>query len=50
VLDPFCGTGRAITEAVRLGRSGLGFEVSKEYAVAAQRSAAEALAAGSDGE
>jgi site-specific DNA-methyltransferase (cytosine-N4-specific) len=29
VLDPFCGTGVAVAAALRLGRYGLGFEVSR---------------------
>jgi site-specific DNA-methyltransferase (cytosine-N4-specific) len=44
VLDPFCGTGRAVIEALRLGRSGLGFEVYEAYAAAAKRRVADALA------
>jgi DNA modification methylase len=38
VLDPFCGTARAVIEAVELGRRGLGFEVSGSYAAAAKSS------------
>jgi DNA modification methylase len=37
VLDPFCGTGRALSEAVRLGRSAIGFELAETYAMAARR-------------
>ncbi len=44
VLDPFCGTGRAVAEAVRLGRRGVGFEISAEYAAAACRQLAKVLA------
>ena len=32
VLDPFCGTGRAVAEAVKAGRRGIGFELSDKYA------------------
>lgn len=39
VLDPFCGTGRAVIEAGRVGRRGLGFEISGAYAVVASSSA-----------
>jgi DNA modification methylase len=35
VLDPFCGTGRALVVAVETGRRALGFEMSHEFAVAA---------------
>jgi DNA modification methylase len=38
VLDPFCGTGRALVEAVRSGRRALGFELSPQFALASQRS------------
>jgi site-specific DNA-methyltransferase (cytosine-N4-specific) len=31
VLDPFCGTGRALVEALTGGRCGLGFELSEQY-------------------
>lgn len=32
VLDPFCGTGTAVIEALRTGRRGIGFELSSDYA------------------
>ncbi len=32
VLDPFCGTGRALTEALQSGRRSLGFELSESFA------------------
>lgn len=32
VLDPFCGTARALTVAASVGRKGLGFELNPEYA------------------
>jgi len=31
VLDPFCGTGRALTVAYEVGRSAIGFELSHTY-------------------
>lgn len=34
VLDPFCGTGRALSVAMKHGRQALGFEVSPGYAAA----------------
>lgn len=36
VLDPFCGTGRALAVALDTGRSALGFEISREYAKTAR--------------
>ncbi len=44
VLDPFCGTGRAVVEALRLRRRGLGFELSTSYAATAQQHLTTALA------
>jgi site-specific DNA-methyltransferase (cytosine-N4-specific) len=44
VLDPFCGSGRAVVEAVKCGRQGLGFESQKTYAAEARRSLRRALA------
>jgi DNA modification methylase len=35
VLDPFCGTGRALTVALDTGRRALGFEISPDYVKAA---------------
>lgn len=32
VLDPFCGTGRALTVAVESGRRAIGFDISPDYA------------------
>jgi site-specific DNA-methyltransferase (adenine-specific) len=32
VLDPFCGTGRALRVAASAGRSSIGFELNSEYA------------------
>jgi site-specific DNA-methyltransferase (cytosine-N4-specific) len=37
VLDPFCGTGRAVIEAVRLGRTAIGFELSRKFATSARK-------------
>ena len=36
VLDPFCGTGRALAVAVGTGRSAIGFDVSPSFAKVAQ--------------
>lgn len=36
VLDPFCGTGRALTVAIKNGRSAIGFELAPHYASVAQ--------------
>ena len=33
VLDPFCGTGRALTVAVRSGRNAIGFDLEGSYLV-----------------
>ena len=33
VLDPFCGSGRALSAAVRLGRSAVGFDVVDEFLI-----------------
>ena len=38
VLDPFCGTGRALTEALQSGRRALGFELSESFASTARAS------------
>ena len=43
LLDPFCGTGRAVIEAVRLGRRAVGFEISRVYARRAEANLARAL-------
>ena len=40
VLDPFCGTGTVVVEAIRSGRKAIGFEKHPEYAtIAADRAA-----------
>lgn len=36
VLDPFAGTGRALSVAVKTGRNAIGFELSKDYVRAAR--------------
>ncbi len=41
ILDPFAGTGRALEEAVRLGRNGLGFELSPKFYRAAKKKLSE---------
>lgn len=40
VLDPFCGTGRALVVAVENGRRAIGFDVSEDFASAARATAA----------
>lgn len=37
VLDPFCGTGRALAVAARHGRQGIGFEVTSNFSQSARR-------------
>lgn len=37
VLDPFCGTGRALTIACQAGRTAIGFEIAEDYAKAARQ-------------
>lgn len=41
VLDPFCGTGRALAAAVESGRRAIGFDISEQYVRAASRLACE---------
>jgi site-specific DNA-methyltransferase (cytosine-N4-specific) len=41
LLDPFCGTGRALVEATSLGRKSIGFELAETYAAAARRAVLE---------
>jgi len=36
VLDPFCGTGRALVEAVRSGRRALGFDLNPGFMLASE--------------
>jgi site-specific DNA-methyltransferase (cytosine-N4-specific) len=40
VLDPFCGTGRALDVAAQSGRNAIGFDLSTEFAKAARGTAA----------
>lgn len=42
VLDPFCGSGRALTVAVKNGRNAIGFELSSVYAAAAEKNVKQA--------
>jgi site-specific DNA-methyltransferase (cytosine-N4-specific) len=37
VVDPFCGTGTTMVEAIRLGRRGIGFELQGSFARAARK-------------
>jgi cyclopropane fatty-acyl-phospholipid synthase-like methyltransferase len=37
VLDPFCGSGRTLTVALRHGRRAIGVELSPTYAAMAER-------------
>ncbi|MFF7724441.1 DNA-methyltransferase [Streptomyces luteogriseus] len=37
VLDPFCGTGRALSVAVRNGRRAVGFEITAHFSESARR-------------
>ena len=37
VLDPFCGTGRALQVAMESGRHAIGFDLQSEFATAALR-------------
>jgi len=43
VLDPFCGTGRALVQAINASRRALGFELSPHHAETARRQVAAAL-------
>lgn len=43
VLDPFCGTGRALAVAVATGRRAIGFELGGSFVAAAKDTAATAL-------
>ena len=37
VLDPFCGSGRALVEAVKTGRRAVGFDLSPQFAAASRQ-------------
>ena len=37
VLDPFCGTGRALEVAIETGRHGIGFDLQPKFAAAASK-------------
>jgi len=37
VVDPFCGTGRALAVAIESGRTAIGFEVTTEYVQVARQ-------------
>ena len=44
VLDPFCGTGRTLESAARLGRIGLGFDAQEDFVRAARKKKGRAVA------
>ena len=41
MLDPFCGSGRALVEALESGRQAVGFELSESFAELARANVAE---------
>jgi site-specific DNA-methyltransferase (cytosine-N4-specific) len=43
VLDPFCGTGRALSVAASTGRRAIGFELHEPFQQAAEKNAAQVL-------
>jgi len=49
VLDPFCGTGRALAVARASGRQAIGFEIHEPFAEAAQRIVAQGVLEYADG-
>lgn len=42
-LDPFCGSGRAVVEAVKSGRRAIGFDLSEEFAASSAVAAQQAM-------
>ncbi|HEX8303977.1 MAG TPA: site-specific DNA-methyltransferase [Jatrophihabitans sp.] len=50
LLDPFCGTGRAVVEAVRGGRTGIGFELCEPFARVASKAISAAAKSSSTGQ
>jgi DNA modification methylase len=50
VLDPFCGSGRAITESLKLGRKAIGFDLNPAFATASAVAAQEAKLGGTNGQ
>ncbi|MGW0764168.1 DNA-methyltransferase [Streptomyces sp. NPDC002676] len=45
VLDPFCGTGRALSVATQHGRRGIGFEITPHFAASTRRNISTGLVA-----
>ena len=50
VLDPMCGIGTTVSEAARLGRTGLGIEYEHRWAVMARRNLGLAKEQGAEGD
>jgi DNA modification methylase len=46
VLDPFCGSGRAVVEAIRAGRRAIGLDLSPEFAACSAVAAQQAVIQG----
>jgi DNA modification methylase len=46
VLDPFCGSGRAVIEAVKADRRAIGFDLSPEFATSSAVAAQQAIIQG----
>jgi DNA modification methylase len=46
VLDPFCGSGRAVVEAVKAGRRAIGFDLRPEFASSSATAAQQAIIQG----
>jgi DNA modification methylase len=49
VLDPFCGSGSTVVAAARLGKRGIGLELSPEYVEVARRRLAEVCESNGNG-